>query len=143
MPTRRRARMLSVGIAALAVAATVAGCGAVEPLKVAGTVVHQVGAGYGPARVIDDARLQSMLVVPEHPVGALAVYVHGSGQGRRTILDSPRDFGVAHELADHGYLVLAADAGGKAWGNAASVADYTALIDTTVRRYGIRDVFLM
>jgi pimeloyl-ACP methyl ester carboxylesterase len=110
---------------------------------VAGTAVHQVGAGYAPARVIDDARRQSMLVVPEHPVGALAVYVHGSGQGRRSILDSPRDFGVAHALADHGYLVLAADAGGKAWGNAASIADYTALIETTVRHYRIRDVFLM
>lgn len=106
-------------------------------------MVHQAAPGYEPARVIDDSRRQSVLVVPQHPAGALAVYVHGSGQGRDTILHSPRDFAVARELSDHGYLVLAADAGGKAWGNAASVADYTTLIASTVRRYHVRDVFLM
>jgi ribosomal protein S11 len=142
-PRRRPPRFVAAGLAALALIGAGTGCAAVEPARVAAAAVHQAAAGYGPAQVIDDARRRSVLIVPQHPIGALAVYVHGSGQGRETILRSPRDVAVARELTDHGYLVLAADAGGKAWGNAASVAGYRALIGAAVRRYHVRDVFLM
>jgi dienelactone hydrolase len=83
------------------------------------------------------------VVVPPRRNGALAVFVHGSGEDRRTMVDDRRHSGVARDLVEHGYVVLAADAGGRAWGDAASVADYRALIARTVRDYGLHDVFLM
>jgi hypothetical protein len=113
---------------------------------VAAAVQHEVGTtvgDYGTAKVIDDPAAGSVLVVPARPTGGLAVFVHGSGQSRYSILRDRRDFGVARELVAHGYLLLAADAGGRAWGDATSVADYRRLIAATVRAHRVHDVFLM
>jgi pimeloyl-ACP methyl ester carboxylesterase len=105
---------------------------------IAGTV-----KGDAAATVIDDPTTASVLLVPARPIGALAVFVHGSGQSRESILRNRDDAAVAKELVRHGYLVLSADAGGRAWGDAASVADYERLIDTTVREHEVHVVDLM
>ncbi len=146
MPAQRRAspgRIAALIAAAAALVGALAACSVVVPVKVAGAVVDRFEHGYGTARVIDDAEQQTVLVVPAHPTGALAVFVHGSGQGRYTILRDRRDYVVARELVQHGYLVLAPDAGGRAWGDPASVADYRRAIARTVSAYPVRDVFLM
>lgn len=145
MPTQRRAarpRLLGALAALTAAALGLTACSAVVPARVA-AVVDRYAEQYGTAKVIDDPATASVLVVPAHPNGALAVFVHGSGQGRETILRDRRDFVVARALVDHGYLLLAADAGGRAWGDAASVSDYERLITATVRAHDVHDVFLM
>jgi dienelactone hydrolase len=145
VPIQRRAvlpRLLGALAALAAVGSGLSACSAVVPERVAaavGTVAHEDGS----AKVVEDAAAGSVLLVPAHPVGSLAVFVHGSGQTRSSILHEHRDVIVAQELVAHGYLVLAADAGGRAWGDAASVADYEHLIAATVRDHGVRDVFLM
>ncbi|MDH2442696.1 hypothetical protein QDR37_01935 [Amnibacterium sp. CER49] len=108
-----------------------------------GTGLKPVVNTWAERRIVDDAAAGSLVVAPPHRNGALAVFVHGSGEGRRTIVDDRRQSGVVHDLVEHGYVVLAADAGGRAWGDAASVADYRTLIARTERAYGLHDVFLM
>ncbi|MCU1472927.1 alpha/beta hydrolase [Amnibacterium sp.] len=147
MPTPRRSgrpRLLGALAALAATALGLSACSVVVPVRVAAAAaVNTYAQDYGTAKVIDDRATASVLIVPAHPIGTLAVFVHGSGQTRDSILSTRRDFIVAKELVEHGYLVLAADAGGRAWGDAASVDDYEHLIDTTVRDHGVRDVFLM
>jgi len=138
----RRPRLLGALAALAAVAVGLSGCSLVVPARVA-AAVDTYAQDYGTAKVIDDPASASVLVVPAHPVGALAVFVHGSGQTRYSILRTKRDFIVARELVEHGYLVLAADAGDRAWGDPASVADYERLIGATARERHVRDVFLM
>ncbi|HEV7623866.1 MAG TPA: alpha/beta hydrolase [Amnibacterium sp.] len=145
MPTQRRAprpRPLAALAALAAAALSLSACSAVVPARVAAAADTPAG-GYGTARVVDDPTTASVLIVPAHPVGTLAVFVHGSGQSRSSILRDRRDLIVARHLVEHGYLVLAADAGGRAWGDAASVADYERVIASTVAGHGVRDVFLM
>jgi dienelactone hydrolase len=145
VPTQRRAvrpRRLGALAALTAAALGLTACSAVVPERVA-AVVGRYAEGYGTAKVIDDPGSASVLVVPAHPNGALAVFVHGSGQGRDTILRDRRDFVVARALVDHGYLLLAADAGDRAWGDAASVRDYERLISAAARDHDVHDVFLM
>jgi dienelactone hydrolase len=145
VPTQRRARRprLLGALAALAASALcLSACSVVVPVRVA-AAVNTYAQDYGTAKVIDDRATASVLIVPARPIDALAVFVHGSGQTRDSVLSTRRDFIVAKELVEHGYLVLAADAGGRAWGDAASVADYERLIASTVRDHGVRDVFLM
>ena len=43
-------------------------------------------------------------------------------------------------VSEAGFTILAADADGKAWGDATSVADYRSLIARTQRRYRLHDV---
>ncbi len=145
VPTQRRfgrPRLVGVLAAVAAVAVSLSACSVVVPVRVA-AAVGTYARDYGTAKVIDDRATGSVLVVPAHPIGALAVFVHGSGQTRYSILKTERDFLVARELVAHGYLVLAADAGGRAWGDPASVADYERLIAATVRDRAVRDVVLM
>src|SRR5206468_2938010 len=59
------------------------------------------------ATVITEPGTESVLLVPAHPRGALAVFVHGSGQSHEAILEDGHDRDVAQELVRHGYLVLA------------------------------------
>ncbi|HEY0374987.1 MAG TPA: alpha/beta hydrolase [Amnibacterium sp.] len=145
MHTQRRAlgpRLLGALASLAASALGLSACSAVVPVPVA-AAVNTYAQDYGTAKVIDDRATQSVLIAPARPNGALAVFVHGSGQTRDSILSTRRDFIIAKALVEHGYLVLAADAGGRAWGDAASVADYERLIARTVRERGVRDVFLM
>jgi pimeloyl-ACP methyl ester carboxylesterase len=145
VPTQRRLgrpRLLGALVGLAAVALNLSACSVVVPARVA-AAVNTYAQDYGTAKVVDDRATGSVLVVPAHPVGSLAVFVHGSGQTRYSILRTERDFIVARELVEHGYLVLAADAGGRAWGDAASVAEYERLIATTVRDRRVRDVVLM
>jgi pimeloyl-ACP methyl ester carboxylesterase len=136
-------RLLGALAALGAVAVGLSACSVAVPVRVAAAAVDTYAQDYGSAKVIDDRANASVLVVPAHPVGALAVFVHGSGESRYSILQEKRDFIVARELVEHGYLVLAADAGDRAWGDPASVADYERLIAATVHERDVRDVVLM
>lgn len=145
MPLHRRfgRSRLPGAVAALAVVATgLSACSVAAPVPVT-TAVTTEGLDHGTATVIDDRATASVLLVPAHPVGALAVFVHGSGSTRDIVLRTEHDAATARDLLEHGYLVLAADAGGRAWGNPASVADYERLIAGVVREHAVRDVMLI
>jgi dienelactone hydrolase len=137
-----RPRPLGALAVLLAGVLSLSACSVAVPVRVA-AAVDTYAKDYGTAEVIDDPASASVLVVPAHPIDSLAVFVHGSGQSRSSILRDRRDFLVARELVAHGYLVLAADAGGRAWGDAASVAAYERVIAAAVRDHRVRDVFLM
>lgn len=145
VPTQRRPaprRWLGALAALGAAAVALSACSVVLPVRVA-AAIDAATKDIGQAKVVDDPATSSLLIEPAHPNGALAVFVHGSGQQRDAILTKPRDLLVVRELVAHGYLVLAADAGGRAWGDASSVADYERLIAATVRAHEVHDVDLM
>ena len=83
------------------------------------------------------------MIVPKRSNGGLVVFLHGWGQTRWSLLSRREEAAVAHAVSEAGFTLLAADAGGKAWGDAASVADYRTLIERTQARYRLHDVFLM
>jgi dienelactone hydrolase len=95
------------------------------------------------ARVLDDEATSSLVLVPKRANGGLVVFLHGWGQTRWSLLSRRQEATVAHAVSEAGFTILAADAGGEAWGDARSVADYRALIQRTQRRYRLHDVFLM
>lgn len=95
------------------------------------------------AEIVDNEASASLVIVPRDPNGGLVVFVHGAGQDRWALVTQRKETGVAHALSEAGFTILTADAGLKAWGNPASVRDYSVLIDRTKTRYHLRDVFLM
>jgi dienelactone hydrolase len=140
----RRALAASVGTL---VAISLTACATAAPTAPAApppaVVLQHADQQYGPARVVDDARHGTLAIVPAARNGALVVFLHGWSQTRYSILERPAEVAVARELTANGYVVVAADAGRKAWGNAAAVGDYRALIHRTTVRYDLHDVFLM
>jgi pimeloyl-ACP methyl ester carboxylesterase len=158
VPIRPRRSLLAV-VAALLVAVNLTGCAASSSgLPSAGAAAPAAGpttaASLQPAvqradlraagaRIIDDDRASSLVIVPKRGNGALVVFLHGWGQTRWSLLGRREEASVAHAVTEAGYTILAADADGKAWGDPRSVADYRSLIIRTQRRYGLRDVFLM
>ena len=144
VPTQRRfgrSRLPGALATLAAVAVGLSACSAAAPVRGATTLTTDA-QDHG-TTVIDDGATGSVLIVPRHPIGALAVFVHGSGSTRYSVLRSRHDVVVARDLLEHGYLVLAADAGGRAWGDPASVADYERLIAATVRERAVRDIMLV
>jgi dienelactone hydrolase len=139
-------RVLAASLGAL-VAITLTACAAPAPAAPAApppaVVLKHADQQYGPARVVDDTRTASLAIVPAERNGALVVFLHGWSQTRYSILERPEEVSVARTLTAKGYVVAAADAHDKAWGDAAAVADYRALISRTTKRYGLHDVFLM
>ena len=144
-------RLLGALAAVVVAAAALSGCAATPP---SGTGLGGLAPAAIPARsaaaavaattvtVVDEPHTSSVLLVPAHP-RALAVFVHGSGQTHDAILTIDHDRAVAQELARHGYVVLATDAGGRAWGDPASVEDYERLITSTESRYDVHQVDLV
>ena len=94
-------------------------------------------------KVVDDEATSSLVIEPKKSNGGLVVFLHGWGQTRWSLLSRREEASVAHAVSEAGFTVLAADADGKAWGDAASVADYRKLIEQTQTRFDLHDVFLM
>lgn len=153
VPFRRPHRRAGALLAALLAVATLSGCAAGTVAGATPSPVRKTAAPIGPvdpaalraqgARIVDDAASSSLVIEPRRPNGALVVFLHGWGQTRWSLLARKEEAGVATALTDAGFTVLAADALGKAWGDPASLQDYTSLIERTQRVRRLRDVFLM
>ena len=111
--------------------------------RAAASVVHRADRTYQGARVIEDQSAGTLTVVPPRSNGSLVVFLHGWGQTRWALLERRSESNVAHALTAAGFTVVGADAHLKAWGDAASVADYRRLIARTMQRYDLHEVFLM
>jgi pimeloyl-ACP methyl ester carboxylesterase len=88
---------------------------------------------------------QAVVRSPAHPNGRLVLFLHGASGSAEDVLrigDGLRADLVAGLVAA-GYVVAAGDAHGAAWGNAASVADYEALVSEARRRTGATSVYLL
>ena len=74
---------------------------------------------------------------------AVVVYFHGSDQTARVIRDDEKHRNLFDPLLRAGYAVVAADAGGNAFGNLKSREDYRELIAAARQKYGIVPVFFV
>ena len=149
----RSARWTAAGCAALAVPLLLAGCGgpvgdpagsppatrtpsaaaAPSPLPALGPGTHEVPV----------AGEDALVRLPERPNGRVVVYAHGL-DARATALLNDEAFGeLADGLVAAGYAVAASDAGGDAWGDAASVDAHAALAAAVTDMVGATDVYLV
>ncbi|HEY8319551.1 MAG TPA: hypothetical protein VIG76_12040 [Amnibacterium sp.] len=141
-------RLVGALTAMVVTAAALSGCAATTPsgTGLSGPAPAPISARSAAAAVaattVDEPHTSSVLLVPAHP-RALAVFVHGSGQTHDAILTIDHDRAVAQELARHGYVVLAADADDRAWGDPASVQEYERLITWAELRYDVHQVDLV
>ncbi len=147
MPFRPR-RAAIAALAALLVTLDLTGCASSSTLPPGATpraspTVQPAELRAAGARVVDSEASASLVLVPKRSNGGLVVFLHGWGQTRWSLLSRRQEAGVAHAVSEAGFTILAADADGKAWGDARSVADYRGLIERTQRKYRLRDVFLM
>jgi pimeloyl-ACP methyl ester carboxylesterase len=76
------------------------------------------------------------LSVIGQPVKGIAVYFHGADQNARVIRDEEKVRNVFDPLLRAGMAVVAADAGGNAYGNPGSREDYRRLIAAARAKYG-------
>ncbi|PXW99124.1 alpha/beta hydrolase [Mycolicibacterium moriokaense] len=83
------------------------------------------------------------LSVVGQPVKGIVVYFHGSDQNARVIRDSERHRNLFDPLLRGGLAVVAADAGGDAYGNLASRQDYRRLIAAARAKYGQVPLFFV
>lgn len=83
------------------------------------------------------------LSVVGQPVKGIVVYFHGSDQNARVIRDSERHRNVFDPLLRGNMAVVAADAGGDAYGNPASREDYRRLIAAARAKYGQVPLFFV
>jgi alpha-beta hydrolase superfamily lysophospholipase len=95
------------------------------------------------AKVLEDERAHTLVLLPREPRGRLALYLHGSGGNEHSLLVVRKRERVANALLAHGYVVAAALAGGNAWGNRTTVQDYRAFTATLMRRYHLTRVYLI
>jgi len=87
----------------------------------------------------------SVLLVPQTSNGRLVLFAHAAGATAEAVL-GVGDLGrgdLAAGLVAAGYTVAASDAHGDAWGNATSLADYTALAREAAARTGTTSVYLV
>lgn len=133
-------------LSALLVVTGLAGCAsATLPAATSRTSTSAVPADLRAAggRVVDDEATASLVIVPKRSNGGLVVFLHGWGQTRWSLLARREEASVANAVSEAGFTVLAANAKGKAWGDAASLADYRTLIEQAQAKYKLHDVFLM
>jgi len=90
---------------------------------------------------IDGSRMT--LVIPEEPNGSLVLWGHGNGEDAEIIISGKRLAILRDALLDEGYTLAAADAGGDAWGNPASVDAYVALDRWASEEAGTNNVVLV
>jgi hypothetical protein len=83
------------------------------------------------------------LSVVGQPVKGIVVYFHGADQNARVIRDSEKHRNVFDPLLRSGMAIVAADAGGDAYGNPASREDYRRLIAAARVRYGQVPLFFV
>lgn len=156
-PGRRRARppaglRIVRAWAVLAVPVLLSGCGgaAAEPPAAAAPAATSGPApatalptlGPGPQAIAVEGE-PALVVLPERPNGRLVLYAHGYGADSAALLNDTGFGGLVDGLAAAGYAVAASDAGGDAWGSAASVDAYAALAATVAPQVGAGEVFLV
>jgi pimeloyl-ACP methyl ester carboxylesterase len=95
------------------------------------------------AKVLEDERTHTLVLLPHANRGRLVLYLHGSGGNEHSLLLLKKRERVANALLADGYVVAAALAGGNAWGNATTVQDYRAFAATLMRRYHLTRIYLM
>lgn len=95
------------------------------------------------AKVLVDERAHTLVLLPRSSRGRLALYLHGSGGTEHALLMARKRERVANALLADGYVVAGALAGGNAWGNPATVADYRVFAETLLRRYRLTRVYLV
>ena len=78
-----------------------------------------------------------------HDVKGLLVYFHGADQTARVIRDDEKHRNLFDPALRSGYAVVAADAGGNAFGNPASQQQYRRLIAAAREKYGAVPVFFV
>lgn len=117
-------KLLSV-IVAVAVCCTLTSCSAPDPDYSQNLDDVEVA---GPGTV-------GLSVVGE-PTKGIVVYFHGADQNARVIRASEKHRTLFNPLLETGYAVVAADAGGNAYGNPQSVEDYRRLIAAARADYG-------
>ncbi|MGY1699125.1 hypothetical protein [Geodermatophilus sp. SYSU D00766] len=133
------------------------GCAAGAPDSAPGVVATASGPA-APARVpgtaagalldpgthsLSVAGEAAVVLVPERPNGRLVLYAHGYGADLGALADDEAFGGLAQGLVAAGYAVAASDAGGDAWGTAASVDAHAALAATARELTGAGEVFLV
>ncbi len=121
-----RCMRLMVPLVALLAAAMLAGCGGQS-------ASDNGGQSASDNIVFASARARTDRVV---------VYFHGANQSPYDILAEPKHKGVSAALIRSDYAIAAADAGGTAWGDDASVNDYLGLINRLRSRGYTRFYFL-
>ncbi|WP_029116584.1 alpha/beta hydrolase [Mycobacterium sp. URHB0044] len=77
------------------------------------------------------------------PVKGLVVYFHGLDQTARVIRDDEKHRNLFDPMLRAGYAVVAADAGGNAFGNPRSVGSYRRLIAAARQKYGAGPLFFV
>lgn len=135
-PGPGRAGSLAAGVL-LTLTACSGGTDAASPAPSPGT-----GAAPGTTRFEVDG-VDAVLRIPEQPNGRLVVYLHGAGGSAESILGTDPRARLVEGLVDEGYAVVASDAHGDAWGNAASVAAHAAAAEEAAARTGTTSVFLL
>jgi pimeloyl-ACP methyl ester carboxylesterase len=83
------------------------------------------------------------LSVHGQPITGLVVYFHGSDQKASVIQDDRKHTDFFDPLLRAGYAVVAADAGGNAFGDPASQDDYRRLIAAAQHKYGAKPLFFV
>jgi pimeloyl-ACP methyl ester carboxylesterase len=76
-------------------------------------------------------------------IKGLLVYFHGADQTARVIRDDEKHRNLFDPALRSGYAVVAADAGGNAFGNPASQRDYRRLIAAAREKYGAVPMFFV
>jgi pimeloyl-ACP methyl ester carboxylesterase len=76
-------------------------------------------------------------------IKGLLVYFHGADQTARVIRDDEKHRNLFDPALRAGYAVVAADAGGNAFGNPASQQDYRGLIAAAREKYGAVPMFFV
>lgn len=81
--------------------------------------------------------------VPGVAVTGIVVYFHGMDQKPDVITGNPNHKTLFDPLLQSGYAVVAADAGGSAFGNPESLQDYRELIAAARSRYGVEPMLFV
>jgi pimeloyl-ACP methyl ester carboxylesterase len=143
--TLRSARALAALTLPVLLASCAAGSGPVTAPPVSPTVLAppapaELGSGEHVMAIDGET---AVVVVPEQLTGRLVVYLHGYGGDASSLTDPAGLEPLTEGLVAAGYAVASSDAGGDAWGNAASVDAYAALAATVTAQVAAREVYLV
>jgi fermentation-respiration switch protein FrsA (DUF1100 family) len=127
-------------VAAAVVVAVVIGAWAliVEP-KLRPSPIHPAVASAVASVTAHD---RVVILEPRVPSQGIVVYAHGNNQDERAVLTGANVAPVAGRLLREGYYVVGAYAGGNAWGNPGSLAEYERVISEVRSLSDVDDVFL-
>ncbi|MFC8315036.1 alpha/beta hydrolase [Gordonia sp. NPDC057258] len=94
-------------------------------------------------RAVVDGEATLSVVDPDVTTRGVVVYFHGLDEDEAILDKDDPHRGLVRELADAGYAVVASRAGGNAFGNTASQANYAELAAWAVDRYRVSDIFFL